>query len=80
MDTAALDIKAFWDNVWDDKKEAFYNRYHRQKSVRHWQVGLYCVGTKYYAKDKYGEDIKSCEVKKKKKKSHAFCRSVMEAI
>lgn len=66
MNTAALDIEAFLDNVWDDKKEAIYNRYHRQKSVKHWQVGLCCVGTKYYAKDEYGGDIKSCQMKKKK--------------
>lgn len=54
------------------KKEAVYNSYHRY-------IGLCCVGTKYYAEDKCGEDLKSCQVKKKKK-SHAFCRSVMEAI
>lgn len=35
-----------------------------QKSVKYWQVGLSCVGTKYYAKDKYGGDIKSCKIKK----------------
>lgn len=45
MNTAALDIEAFSDNVWDDNKEAIYNRYHRHKSVKHWQVGLCCVGT-----------------------------------
>lgn len=46
------------------KKEAIYNTYHMQKSVKYWQVGLSCVGTKYYAKDKYGGDIKSCKIKK----------------
>ena len=70
MNTAVLDRKAFWDNVWDDNKEAIYNRYHRQRSVTHWQVGLCCVGTKYYAKDEDGGDIKSREINKKK--SHAF--------
>lgn len=68
MNTAALDKEAFWDNVWDDKKEkkeAIYNRYQKQRSVKHWQVELCCVGTKYYAKYKYGGDIKSCGEKKK---------------
>lgn len=79
MNTTAPDTEAVWDNVWDDKKEAIYNRDHRQKSVRHWQVDLCRVGTTYYAKDKYGGDIKSCKTETKKN-SHAFCRSVMEAI
>lgn len=78
MDTAALDKKAFWHNVWDEKKkkDAIYNRYHRQKSGKHWQVGPCCVGKKYYAEDKYREDIKSCDVKEK---VMLFCSSVMEA-
>lgn len=57
MNTAALDIEAFGDNVWDDKKEAIYYRYHRQRSVKHWQVGLCSVGTHYYAEDEYGYKI-----------------------
>lgn len=53
MNTAALDIKAFWHNVWDDRKKKqkqFIIDIKGGKSVKHWQVGLRRVGTKYYAK------------------------------
>lgn len=73
MNTAALDIEAFWDNVWDDNKEAIYNRYQRQRSVEHWQVGLCCAGYKILCKRRIWRAYKkSCKIKIKSKKSCFF--------